>query len=270
MPFLYDRTGNLDPLGSVDCDSNRRTTTLLACCDAAIPGGRGLAMTGSGQEDEAETMCWLRPPRHPADNKLRSLKPLPFQPLAGAVLDDLPSPRAHILLRSTKASARRRWCRWWHGGGLVVGNREGGERHPSRSCTIHVHTLPRGHRLSPSTASRSGANMGPLCSSARHDSNEKKTQSDGALILLDPHTRVDTRAAALCFASLSLPLALTPPMVGGGGGQAAMSPAPSGGKRGRGPEEDVYVDNLHSHKRYLTEFRLTPIPSLLHTQLAPW
>jgi len=36
-----------------------------------------------------------------------------------------------------------------------------------------------------------------------------------------------------------------------------MSPAPSGGKRGRvpDPEEDVYVDNLHSHKRYLTEVR---------------
>jgi hypothetical protein len=49
----------------------------------------------------------------------------------------------------------------------------------------------------------------------------------------------------------------TAQMVGGGGGQAAMSPAPSGGKRGRvpDPEEDVYVDNLHSHKRYLTEVR---------------
>ena len=44
---------------------------------------------------------------------------------------------------------------------------------------------------------------------------------------------------------------------GGGGGQATMSPAPSGGKRGRvpDPEEDVYVDNLHSHKLYLTEVR---------------
>uniref|UniRef100_A0A0E0KYN9 Uncharacterized protein n=1 Tax=Oryza punctata TaxID=4537 RepID=A0A0E0KYN9_ORYPU len=33
-----------------------------------------------------------------------------------------------------------------------------------------------------------------------------------------------------------------------------MSPPSSGGgKRGRDPEEDVYVDNLHSHKRYLSE-----------------
>ncbi|TVU20987.1 hypothetical protein EJB05_30595 [Eragrostis curvula] len=44
---------------------------------------------------------------------------------------------------------------------------------------------------------------------------------------------------------------------GGGGGSeaAAMSPATggSGGKRGRGLEEDVYVDNLNSHKRYLSE-----------------
>jgi hypothetical protein len=43
----------------------------------------------------------------------------------------------------------------------------------------------------------------------------------------------------------------------GGSGEAAMSPPSSGGsgggKRGRDPEEDVYVDNLHSHKRYLSE-----------------
>ncbi|KAF0926467.1 hypothetical protein E2562_025310 [Oryza meyeriana var. granulata] len=35
-----------------------------------------------------------------------------------------------------------------------------------------------------------------------------------------------------------------------------MSPPSSGGKRGRDPEEDVYVDNLHSHKRYLSEVAL--------------
>nr|CAB3473088.1 unnamed protein product [Digitaria exilis] len=51
-------------------------------------------------------------------------------------------------------------------------------------------------------------------------------------------------------------------MVGGGGGQAAMSPAPSGGKRGRGPEEDIYVDNLHSHKRYLTEIMASSMNGL--------
>ncbi|CAO2202922.1 unnamed protein product [Urochloa humidicola] len=49
---------------------------------------------------------------------------------------------------------------------------------------------------------------------------------------------------------------------GGGGGQAAMSPAPGGGKRGRGPEEDVYVDNLHSHKRYLTEIMASSMNGL--------
>ncbi|KAK3164324.1 hypothetical protein QOZ80_1AG0016040 [Eleusine coracana subsp. coracana] len=42
---------------------------------------------------------------------------------------------------------------------------------------------------------------------------------------------------------------------GGGASEAtAMSPAAGGGgKRGRDAEEDVYVDNLHSHKRYLSE-----------------
>ncbi|KAL6850294.1 hypothetical protein ACP4OV_020921 [Aristida adscensionis] len=54
-------------------------------------------------------------------------------------------------------------------------------------------------------------------------------------------------------------------MVGGGGGgseAAAMSPAASGGKRGRGPEEDVYVDNLHSHKRYLSEIMASSMNGL--------
>lgn len=32
----------------------------------------------------------------------------------------------------------------------------------------------------------------------------------------------------------------------------SSSPAASA-KRGRDPEDDVYVDNLHSHKRYLSE-----------------
>lgn len=40
-----------------------------------------------------------------------------------------------------------------------------------------------------------------------------------------------------------------------------MSPPSGGGKRGRDPEEDVYVDNLHSHKRYLSEVSLSlPLP----------
>ncbi|XP_024314381.1 uncharacterized protein LOC100845281 isoform X2 [Brachypodium distachyon] len=60
-------------------------------------------------------------------------------------------------------------------------------------------------------------------------------------------------------------------MVGGSGeGAAAMSPPPSsspggsggGGKRGRDPEEDVYVDNLHSHKRYLTEIMASSLNGL--------
>ena len=54
-------------------------------------------------------------------------------------------------------------------------------------------------------------------------------------------------------------------MVGSGGGQAAMAPAHGGGKRGRGPEDDVYVDNLLSHKRYLTEVRLPLTPCCAHT-----
>jgi hypothetical protein len=52
----------------------------------------------------------------------------------------------------------------------------------------------------------------------------------------------------------------------GGSGEAAMSPPSSGssggGKRGRDPEEDVYVDNLYSHKRYLSEVGcLRPSPT---------
>ncbi|KAL5228726.1 hypothetical protein ABZP36_016991 [Zizania latifolia] len=56
-------------------------------------------------------------------------------------------------------------------------------------------------------------------------------------------------------------------MVGGGssgGGAEAgiMSPAGGGGKRGRGAEEDVYVDNLHSHKRYLSEIMASSLNGL--------
>ncbi|OEL26995.1 hypothetical protein BAE44_0011984 [Dichanthelium oligosanthes] len=53
----------------------------------------------------------------------------------------------------------------------------------------------------------------------------------------------------------------------GGTGEAAMSPPSSGGsggggKRGRDPEEDVYVDNLHSHKRYLSEIMASSLNGL--------
>uniref|UniRef100_A0A0D9WD13 Uncharacterized protein n=1 Tax=Leersia perrieri TaxID=77586 RepID=A0A0D9WD13_9ORYZ len=50
--------------------------------------------------------------------------------------------------------------------------------------------------------------------------------------------------------------------MGGGGGEAAMSPPSGGGKRGRDPEEDVYVDNLHSHKRYLSEIMASSLNGL--------
>ncbi|WVZ96547.1 hypothetical protein U9M48_042175 [Paspalum notatum var. saurae] len=50
----------------------------------------------------------------------------------------------------------------------------------------------------------------------------------------------------------------------GGSGEAALSPPPSsgGGKRARDPEEDVYVDNLHSHKRYLSEIMASSLNGL--------
>uniref|UniRef100_A0ACD5TWL9 Uncharacterized protein n=1 Tax=Avena sativa TaxID=4498 RepID=A0ACD5TWL9_AVESA len=55
-------------------------------------------------------------------------------------------------------------------------------------------------------------------------------------------------------------------MVGGSGEGAAMSPSSSspggGGKRGRDPEEDVYVDNLNSHKRYLSEIMASSLNGL--------
>ncbi|KAM0834773.1 hypothetical protein ACQ4PT_063370 [Festuca glaucescens] len=59
-------------------------------------------------------------------------------------------------------------------------------------------------------------------------------------------------------------------MVGGSGeGAALSSPASSpgggsggGAKRGRDPEEDVYVDNLNSHKRYLSEIMASSLNGL--------
>lgn len=45
-------------------------------------------------------------------------------------------------------------------------------------------------------------------------------------------------------------------MGGSGGDAAAGSPSSTGnggGKRGRDPEDEVYLDNLHSSKRYLSE-----------------
>lgn len=46
-------------------------------------------------------------------------------------------------------------------------------------------------------------------------------------------------------------------------GSAAASPSSSSPaasvKRGRDPEDEVYVDNLHSHKRYLSEVEFRSI-----------
>lgn len=44
-------------------------------------------------------------------------------------------------------------------------------------------------------------------------------------------------------------------------GSAAASPAASV-KRGRDPEDEVYVDNLHSHKRYLSEIMASSLNGL--------
>lgn len=43
---------------------------------------------------------------------------------------------------------------------------------------------------------------------------------------------------------------------------AAATPSPSGGKRSRDPEDEVYVDNLHSHKRYLSEIMASSLNGL--------
>lgn len=44
------------------------------------------------------------------------------------------------------------------------------------------------------------------------------------------------------------------------GSEANSSSSPSG-KRSRDPEDEVYLDNLHSHKRYLSEVALSlPLP----------
>ncbi|XP_072953866.1 uncharacterized protein [Typha angustifolia] len=59
-------------------------------------------------------------------------------------------------------------------------------------------------------------------------------------------------------------------MGGGGGGEAAASAsscscsttASPNGKRGRDPEEEVYIDNLHSHKRYLSEIMASSLNGL--------
>ncbi|KAJ3669295.1 hypothetical protein LUZ60_011245 [Juncus effusus] len=58
-------------------------------------------------------------------------------------------------------------------------------------------------------------------------------------------------------------------IAGGGGGDASSpatgSPSPTasgGGKRGRDPEDEVYIDNLHSSKRYLSEIMATSLNGL--------
>ncbi|KAG1326207.1 homeobox protein Hox-B3 [Cocos nucifera] len=62
--------------------------------------------------------------------------------------------------------------------------------------------------------------------------------------------------------------------MGGGGGEAASSSAAStcssssaaaasqNGKRGRDPEDEVYLDNFHSHKRYLSEIMASSMNGL--------
>ncbi|WOK94691.1 hypothetical protein Cni_G03396 [Canna indica] len=57
--------------------------------------------------------------------------------------------------------------------------------------------------------------------------------------------------------------------VGGGEPTAASSScstsavaSPSGAKRGRDPEEEVYLDNFHSHKRYLSEIMASSLNGL--------
>lgn len=40
------------------------------------------------------------------------------------------------------------------------------------------------------------------------------------------------------------------------------SPPPTSGKRSRDPEDEVYVDNLHSHKRYLSEIMASSLNGL--------
>ncbi|XP_078148672.1 pollen-specific LRR extensin-like protein [Carex rostrata] len=54
-------------------------------------------------------------------------------------------------------------------------------------------------------------------------------------------------------------------MGGNGGDAAAGSPSSTGnggGKRGRDPEDEVYLDNLHSSKRYLSEIMATSLNGL--------
>uniref|UniRef100_A0A7N0SVF2 Uncharacterized protein n=1 Tax=Kalanchoe fedtschenkoi TaxID=63787 RepID=A0A7N0SVF2_KALFE len=46
-----------------------------------------------------------------------------------------------------------------------------------------------------------------------------------------------------------------------GSDQKNSSPSPNG-KRGRDPEDEVYVDNLHSHKRYLSEIMASSLNGL--------
>ncbi|OAY69096.1 hypothetical protein ACMD2_02414 [Ananas comosus] len=53
---------------------------------------------------------------------------------------------------------------------------------------------------------------------------------------------------------------------GGGGGESSSSPAAAAAspssKRGRDPEDDVYLDNLHSQKRYLSEIMASSLNGL--------
>lgn len=49
------------------------------------------------------------------------------------------------------------------------------------------------------------------------------------------------------------------------GSEANSSSSPSG-KRSRDPEDEVYLDNLHSHKRYLSEVTLSLSLEMMNLQ----
>ncbi|XP_010931729.1 uncharacterized protein [Elaeis guineensis] len=49
--------------------------------------------------------------------------------------------------------------------------------------------------------------------------------------------------------------------MGGGGGESSAAASPNG-KRGRDPEDEVYLDNFHAHKRYLSEIMASSLNGL--------
>lgn len=53
------------------------------------------------------------------------------------------------------------------------------------------------------------------------------------------------------------------PAIGASTSSSATSSPSGSGKRNREPEDEVYLDNLHSHKRYLSEVLSLPSLNLL-------